>query len=162
MCSWAIETHVLWAVRTELFKMFGMNLNFFTHLYLQTDGQTKRVNVLLELNLRHYVSTTQIIWQELLDITRFSYNNSETRPETKSHSRLLRDNHTTIIDAKCSYTEVCKVESIVVQILKRVARVVIFGMVMLTQGRQADEKVGHTKRCYQHFELGDSLMAKLH
>lgn len=59
---------------TELFKLLGSELNFSTSLHPQTDGQTERVNALLELYLRHYVSTTQSNWAKLLDIAQFSYN----------------------------------------------------------------------------------------
>ena len=37
----------------------GSELNFYTSFYPQSDGQTEKVNALLELYLRHYVSTNQ-------------------------------------------------------------------------------------------------------
>jgi hypothetical protein len=40
----------------------------------QTDGQTERINALLEDYLRHYVTADQKNWPELLDIAQFSYN----------------------------------------------------------------------------------------
>ena len=40
----------------------------------QTDGQTKRINALVEDYLRHYVTANQKNWPELLDIAQFSYN----------------------------------------------------------------------------------------
>ncbi|KAF7807946.1 Transposon Tf2-2 polyprotein [Senna tora] len=58
----------------ELFKILGSELNFSTSFHPQTDGQTERVNALLELYLRHYVSANQKDWAKLLDIAQFSYN----------------------------------------------------------------------------------------
>jgi hypothetical protein len=40
----------------------------------QTDGQTERINALLEDYLIHYVTADQKNWRELLDISQFSYN----------------------------------------------------------------------------------------
>ncbi|KAE8662634.1 cytochrome P450 78A7-like [Hibiscus syriacus] len=59
---------------TELFKLLGIELNFSTSFHPQTDGQTERVNSLLECYLRHFVSANQRDWAKLLDVTQFSYN----------------------------------------------------------------------------------------
>ncbi|KAE8687867.1 Detected protein of unknown function [Hibiscus syriacus] len=59
---------------TELFKLMGSSLNFSTAVHPQTDGQTERVNALLEIFLRHYVSANQCDWPKLLDVAQFSYN----------------------------------------------------------------------------------------
>ena len=52
----------------------GSKLNFSTSFHPQSDGQTERVNALLEIYLRHYVSANQRLWAKLLDIAQFSYN----------------------------------------------------------------------------------------
>ena len=52
----------------------GSELNFSSSFHPQSDGQTDRVNALLELYLSHYVSANQRDWARLLDVTQFSYN----------------------------------------------------------------------------------------
>jgi len=51
-----------------LFNTMGSELKFSTAYHPQTDGQTERVNALLEDYLRHYVSASQKNWLELLDV----------------------------------------------------------------------------------------------
>ena len=63
-----------WRFWTELFKLLGSQLNFSTSFHPQSDGQTERLNALLELYLRHYVSANQRDWAKLLDVAQFSYN----------------------------------------------------------------------------------------
>ena len=48
--------------------LMGSELHFATSFHPQTDGQTERVNALLELYLRHFVSANQKDWAKLLDI----------------------------------------------------------------------------------------------
>lgn len=59
---------------TELFRLLGTELNFSTSFHPQTDGQTERVNALLEMYLRYFVSANQKNWVQLLDVAQFSYN----------------------------------------------------------------------------------------
>ena len=74
---------------TELFKLLGSNLNFSTSLHPQTDGQTERVNALLELYLRHYVSTTQVNWAKLIDVAQFSYNLQKSESMNQSPFEIV-------------------------------------------------------------------------
>ena len=59
---------------TELFNMMGTELIFSTANHPQTDGQTERINHLLEENMRHYVIASQQNWVTLLDTAQFCYN----------------------------------------------------------------------------------------
>ncbi|RVW69256.1 Transposon Tf2-8 polyprotein [Vitis vinifera] len=73
---------------TELFKLMGSELHFSTSFHPQTDGQTERVNALLELYLRHFVSANQRDWAKLLDIAQFSYNLQRSEATNKSPFEL--------------------------------------------------------------------------
>ena len=73
---------------TELFKLMSSELHFSISFHPQMDGQTERVNALLELYLRHFVSTNQKDWAKLLDIAQFSYNLQRSETTNKSSFEL--------------------------------------------------------------------------
>ena len=74
---------------TELFKLLGSDLNFSTSFHPQSDGQTERVNALLELYLRHFVSANQRDWAKLLDVAQFSYNLQRSESTGKSPFEIV-------------------------------------------------------------------------
>ena len=73
---------------TELFKLLGSELHFSTSFHPQTDGQTERVNALLECYLRYFVSANQKDWTKLLDIAQFHTICKRVGPQGRVHSRL--------------------------------------------------------------------------
>jgi transposase InsO family protein len=60
----------------SLHRALGTNLSFSTAFHLQTGGQTKRVNQILEDMLRAYVLSYGAKWEDCLPFAEFSYNNS--------------------------------------------------------------------------------------
>ena len=58
----------------HLQKLLGTNLNLSTAFHPQTDGQTERMNSVLEDMLRHYVSPDQQDWDIFLSLAEFSMN----------------------------------------------------------------------------------------
>ena len=74
---------------TALFNMMGSDLKFSTGYHPQTDGQTERVDALLEDYLRHYASTTQKNWLELLEVVQFAYNLHKSSSTRMSLSELV-------------------------------------------------------------------------
>jgi hypothetical protein len=54
----------------------GIKPNFSTAFHPQSDGQTERVNQVLEQYLRVHCNYDQSNWANLLDLAEFSYNNS--------------------------------------------------------------------------------------
>jgi len=60
----------------ELAKLLDVRLRPSTAFHPQTDGQTERINAILEQYLRGYCNYQQDNWSELLTMAEFSYNNS--------------------------------------------------------------------------------------
>ena len=56
-------------------KLLGTNINMSTAFHPQTDGQTERMNSVLEDMLRHYVSPDQKDWDTYLSLAEFCMNN---------------------------------------------------------------------------------------
>lgn len=73
----------------ELFKLMGSELHFSTSFHPQTDGQTERVNHLLEIYLRHFVSANQRDWAKLIDVAQFSYNLQQSEATGKSPFEIV-------------------------------------------------------------------------
>ena len=58
-----------------LFKELGTSLNLSTAYHPQTDGQTERVNQVIEDMLRMYVMDQPSKWENYLYLVEFAYNN---------------------------------------------------------------------------------------
>jgi hypothetical protein len=58
-----------------LFKGFGRNLNLITTYHPQSDGKTKRTNIIIEYILRMYVMDQPSKWEDYIHLVYFSYNN---------------------------------------------------------------------------------------
>jgi hypothetical protein len=61
---------------TSFQEALGTQLNFSTTYHPETDGQTKRINQILEDMLHMYVMDQQKCWEEFLPLVEFAYNNS--------------------------------------------------------------------------------------
>ena len=60
----------------QLMHLLGIKVNLSTAYHPQTDGQTERVNQVLEQYLRCFVNYEQTNWISLLPLAQFSYNNT--------------------------------------------------------------------------------------
>jgi hypothetical protein len=58
-----------------LFKGIGTSLNFSTTYHPESDGQTERVNQVIEDMLRMYVMDKPSKWEDYLHLVEFAYNN---------------------------------------------------------------------------------------
>jgi len=64
------------AFTSTIFKALGINQKLSTAYHQRTDGQTERVNSILEQYLRGYIDYQQMDWSTLLPIAEFAYNNT--------------------------------------------------------------------------------------
>ena len=62
---------------TRLLELCGIRANRSSAFHPQTDGQTERLNSVLEQYLRMYCDYQQTDWASLLPMAEFSYNNSK-------------------------------------------------------------------------------------
>jgi hypothetical protein len=60
-----------------LWKRMGSEFKMSTSFHPQTDGQTERVNLVIQQFLRNYVAADQQDWVDHLELAEFCYNNSE-------------------------------------------------------------------------------------
>jgi hypothetical protein len=58
-----------------IFKEFGTNMNFSTTYHPELDGQTKRVNRVIEYMLIMHVMDNPSKWEDCLHLVEFYYNN---------------------------------------------------------------------------------------
>ena len=77
------------AFTQELFKHLQTHSLRSTAYHPQTDGQTERINRILEDMLRHYVSPTQHDWDVRVHAAEFAYNNSYQESVRTTPFRLV-------------------------------------------------------------------------
>jgi hypothetical protein len=70
-------------------KLLGTTLSYNTTFHPQTDGQTERVNQVMEDMLRACVLTYDIDWESTLPFAKFSYNNNFQASLQMSHFNAL-------------------------------------------------------------------------
>jgi transposase InsO family protein len=70
------DTRFTAAFTAEFCKLFGISQDMSSASHPQTDGQTERLNRILEDMLRHYVAPAQVDWDEHLPMVEFAYNNA--------------------------------------------------------------------------------------
>ncbi|KAG8362701.1 hypothetical protein BUALT_BualtUnG0049300 [Buddleja alternifolia] len=145
---------------TELFKLLGSELCFSTSFHPQTDGQTERVNALLECYLWHFVSANQHDWAKILDVAQFSYNLQRSEATGKSPFELAMGQqpltpHTLAISfdsARCPGAA---------KMAKSWAEQSDLAKSFLEKARRKMKKWADPKRRHLEFNTGDKVLIKL-
>jgi hypothetical protein len=77
------------------FKGFGTNLNISTTYHPESDGKTKRTNMIIEDMLRMHVMDQPSKWEDYIHLVEFSYNN-------EYHASLKMSQFETLYGRKCN------------------------------------------------------------
>jgi hypothetical protein len=94
----------------EFSKLLNIELNFSSAFHPESDGQTERVNQILEQYLRCYLDYQQTNWIDLLPLAEFSYNNAEHN-STKRSPFFTNYGYNPILDFSCDLTD-CSVPGV--------------------------------------------------
>jgi hypothetical protein len=73
---------------SELLRLLGTSRRLSTAYHPQTDGQTERMNAVLEDMLRHWVNPSLDNWDTLLDCAEFAINNAKSQSTQTTPFRL--------------------------------------------------------------------------
>ncbi|KAJ0629961.1 putative nucleotidyltransferase, Ribonuclease H [Helianthus annuus] len=144
---------------SELFKIMGTELNFSTSFHPQTDGQTERVNALLELYLRHYVSANQRDWAKLLDVAQFSYNMQRSEATGKSPFEIVTGRQPLTPNALAASYDGNSPAAF--KNLKEWHEQADLARTSLDKAAKRMKKWADDKRRHVEFQVGDQVMVKL-
>ena len=146
----------------EPFKMWGTECKFSTTNHPQINGQTERVNQMLEEYLCHYVTIAQTNWLELLEPAQLSYNlhRSSTTGMSSFEVAIEFQPHTPL-DVLVSKQPGCSVGPIVYKFVKTWKD-------LLDEARDSLEKASRWMKKYANqgrrpleFEEGEKVLLKL-
>jgi ribosomal protein L21E len=141
-----------------LFQGLDTKLNFSTAFHPQTDGQTERVNQVLEDMLRMYVMNQPKKWEEYLHLVEFAYNNSYHASSKFSPFEVL-------YGRKCNtpISWSSPVDRIMLgpELLKEMELTVKQVQQNLKEAQDRQKSYADLKRTFREFEVGDHVYVKV-
>nr|GEY40140.1 hypothetical protein CTI12_AA187700 [Tanacetum cinerariifolium] len=121
--------------------------------------QTERVNTLLELYLRHYVSANQHDWAKLLDVAQFSYNMQRSEATGKSPFELVTGRQP--LNPNALATSYKGSSPAAYKMMKEWHEQGDIARASLDKETKRMKKLADEKRRHVEFEVGDQVMVKL-
>ena len=119
----------------------------------------KRVNALLELYLRHFVSANQHDWAKLLDVAQFSYNLERREATSRSPFELIMGQQSlTPYTLFTSYTGRCPA---VYKVAKSWHEQTDIARAHLDKATKQMKKWADSKRRHLEFNVGDMVLVKI-
>jgi hypothetical protein len=141
-----------------LFKGFRTNLNFSTTYHPESDGQTERVNRVIEDMLRMYVMDKPSRWEDYLHLVEFAYNNGY-------HASLKMSPFEALYGRKCN-TPVSwdnPADRVVVgpELLKEMEDQMIKIKQNLKAAQDRQKSYADSNRTHREFKVGDHVFLKV-
>jgi len=84
----------------DFLKLVGIKSRMSTAFHPQTDGQTERLNQILEIYLRAFVNYEMSNWEDLLPMAEFAYNNTKSTSPS-SNPTALAFRHSLTLTRSC-------------------------------------------------------------
>jgi hypothetical protein len=141
-----------------LFKGFRMNLNFSTTYHPKFDGQTERVNIVIEDMLRMYVMDKPSRWEDYLHLVEFTYNNGH-------HASLKMIPFEVLYGRKCntlvSWDNLADKEVIGLEMLKEMEDQMIKIKHNLKVDQDRKKSYADSNRNHREFKVGDHVFLKV-
>ena len=137
----------------QLYKLIGTEQKLSTAYHPQTDGQTERVNRVLEDMLRNYVGGKQDDWDEYLAAAEFAINNSYHDSIGTTPFKLWTGRHPNlpVSIAKGKFPKAAEFADQMIQGLADAKR-------HLEAAKQRQKAYADKKRRHVEFELGDKVL----
>jgi hypothetical protein len=141
-----------------LFKGFGTNLNFSTTYHPESDGQTERVNRVIEDMLRMYVMDKPSRWEDYLHLVEFAYNNGY-------HASLKMSPFEALYGRKCntlvSWDNPADRTVVGPELLKEMEDQMIKIKQNLKAAQDRQKSYADSNRTHREFKVGDHVFPKV-
>jgi hypothetical protein len=144
----------------SLFQRLGTKIKMSTAYHPQTDGQSERVNRVLEEMLRHFVNYHQNDWDTWLGLAEFAYNNAQQASTKMSPMYLDTGQHpitpgNLVVQPQEPRSEVEEVETF----LQRQRAVLLQAQDFLVQAQQRQEAYANESRQpHPDYQVGDMVL----
>ncbi len=147
-----------------LIAQLGIKHGFSTAYHPQTDGQTERVNQVMEDYLRHYVNAEQSNWEDLLSMAEFAYNNAfhsaiNTTPFLLNYGVEPLTPLSFLTDASLRRRQdMEKSQPIAFNLPDRMQKALVEAKKWLAAAQQRDRASTASKRIDREFQVGDMVL----
>lgn len=143
---------------TILNAALGTKLNFSSTYHPQTDGQTERVNQVVEYVLQMYCMDQQYKWEEYLPLVEFAYNNS-------FHASLGMVPFEALYGRKCR-TPICwdRLEDRIIigpDLLKKMDEQMMLIKSRLKEASDRQKSYADRNRTFRQFVVGDKVFLRV-